>query len=289
MRILVTGRDGQLARSLAERGGADVLLAGRPDLNLAIPGSARSAIRDAKPDLVVNAAAFTAVDLAEKEEAAARRINGDGAGEVSSAAREIGVPVIQISTDYVFDGDATAPYAETAPTNPINAYGRTKLAGEEAVRVANPKHLILRTSWVVSPFGRNFVRSMIDLARDRESLTVVGDQFGSPTFALDLADAILAVAQRWNAGDGTGFGQTFHLAGSGVASWFDVAVAVQDELAALGAKYSSVQPITTADWPTAATRPAYSALDCRKFASTFGRSLPHWRTQLGPLVARLVG
>jgi dTDP-4-dehydrorhamnose reductase len=287
MKILVTGREGQLARSLAERGGGEIELAGRPELDLAIAGSARAAILAARPALVVNAAAFTAVDLAEHEEDLARRINCDGAGEVASAARETGVPVIHLSTDYVFDGRAGEPYAEGAPTNPINAYGRTKLDGEDAVRAANPDLLILRTSWLLSPFGRNFARTMVNAARERDSLSVVADQLGSPTSALDLADAVLAVARRLADGDRSGLGQTYHFAGAGVASWFDVAVAVQDELARLGAKSATVTPIATADWPTAAERPAYSALDSRKFARDFGHPVPDWRASLRPVVARL--
>ncbi|MEO5578099.1 MAG: dTDP-4-dehydrorhamnose reductase [Sphingomicrobium sp.] len=283
MKILVSGRHGQLAQSLAERGGGDILLIGRPELDLAIPGSARTAIVAARPDLVINTAAFTAVDRAETEEALARRINADGTGEVAAAARELGVPVIHISTDYVFDGRATEPYAETAATGPINAYGRTKLAGEEAVRAANPDHLILRTSWLVSPFGKNFVRTMVDLGQQRDSLSVVADQFGNPTSALDLADAILLVARRWAAGERTGMGATYHLAGSGVASWFDLAVAVQEE-AGTAAKITA---ISTADWPTPAARPAYSALDSTNFTRDFGHAMPDWRAALGPIVARL--
>ena len=287
MRMLVTGRHGQLARCLAERGGDAIILAGRPDLDLAIPGTARAAILAERPDLVVNAAAFTAVDLAKTEEEAALLVNAVAAGEVAAAASELGVPVIHISTDYVFDGRAAEPYAETAATNPINAYGRTKLAGEDAVRTANPDHLILRTSWLVSPFGKNFVRTMVDLGQQRDSLSVVADQYGNPTSALDLADAILAVAHRWAAADRTGMGQTYHLAGSGIASWFDLAVAVQDELTRLGLKSATVTPITTADWPTPAARPAYTALDCAKFTREFGHTMPDWWASLGPIVARL--
>jgi len=288
MKILVTGRHGQLAQSLGERGGADIILLGRPDLDIAIPGSARTAIRAARPELIVNAAAFTAVDLAETEEPAARRINADAAGEIAAAARELGVPMIHISTDYVFDGQASVPYAETAATGPINAYGRTKLAGEEAVRAATPDHLILRTSWLVSPFGRNFVRSMVDLGQQRDTLSVVADQHGNPTSALDLADAILVVARRWTTGDRTGLGQTYHLAGTGLASWFDRALAVQHELARHGASSARVIPITTADWPTPAARPAYSALDSTNFTRDFGTTMPDWRASLGPVVARLL-
>lgn len=283
MTIFVTGRHGQLAQSLAERGGDAVLLAGRPELDLAIAGSARTAMLSARPGVVVNAAAFTTVDLAETEHDAAHRINAEAAGEVAAAARELGVPVIHISTDYVFDGQATAPYVETAQTAPINAYGRTKLAGEEAVRAASPDHLILRTSWLISPFGKNFVRTMVDLGRQRDRLSVVADQHGNPTSALDLADAILLVARRLANGDRTGLGQTYHLAGSGIASWFDLAVAVQEE-AGTG---TIVAPIATTDWPTPAARPAFSALDSSKFARDFGHTMPDWRVSLAPIVARL--
>lgn len=285
MKILVIGRHGQLAQSLAERGGEEVMFAGRPELDLATPGSAEAAIIAALPDLVINAAAFTAVDLAETEEEAAMRINAEAAGEVAAAAYALGVPVIHISTDYVFDGRAAAPYAEDAATGPLGAYGRTKLAGEEAVRAANPDHLILRTSWLFSPFGRNFVRTMVELGRARDTFSVVDDQQGNPTSAFDLADAILLVARRLANGERTGMGQTYHLAATGIASWFDLAVAVQEE-AATGA---TVVPIATADWPTPAARPAYSALDCSKFARDFHHVMPDWRGSLRPIVARLTG
>jgi dTDP-4-dehydrorhamnose reductase len=288
MNIVVIGRHGQLAQSLAERGGKEVHLTGRPTLDLAIPGSAREAILASTPDLVVNAAAFTNVDLAETEEVVARRINADAASEVAAAARELGVPVIHISTDYVFDGEATAPYTETAATGPVGAYGRTKLAGEDLVRAANPDHLILRTSWLFSPFGKNFVRTMVDLGQSRDSLSVVADQHGNPTSALDLADAILKVARLWTAGNRTGLGRTYHVRGRGIATWFDLARTVQQELARLGLKSARVAPISSDDWPTPAARPVYSALDTRAFTRDFGTTMPDWRTSLGPIVARLV-
>lgn len=286
--MLVIGRHGQLAQSLAERGGSDVSLLGRPELDLAVSGSASAALRAARPDLIVNAAAFTAVDLAEADETQAARINADAAGEIAIAARDLGVPLIHISTDYVFDGTATVPLPETAQTAPINAYGRSKLAGEIAVRAEAEDHIILRTSWLVSPFESNFVRTMVDLGQRRETLSVVADQHGNPTSALDLADAILAIAAQLQAGDRTGLGQIYHVAGTGIANWFDVAVAVQDELARLGRKSATVTPIATADWPTPARRPAYSALDCSKFARDFGVAMPDWRASLPPIVARLV-
>ena len=291
MKILVTGTQGQLALSLAERAAGNeqlrVSLVGRPDLDLAIAGSSRSAIISAHPDLVINAAAFTAVDLAETEGHVAGWINDEAAGEIASAAREVGAPVIHISTDYVFDGQATEPYVETASPNPINAYGRSKLAGEEAVRAANPNHLILRTSWLVSPFGRNFVRTMVELAQVRDTLSVIADQYGSPTSALDLADAILVVARRWKTGDRTRVGQTYHIAGTGVASWYDLAVAVENELSQLGLQSARVVRIKTAEWPTAAARPAYSALDTSAFTRDFGYLMQDWRVAVATVVERL--
>ena len=289
MTILVTGRHGQLAHSLAERGGDSVLLMGRPELDLAKAGSARAAVLAAHPTLVVNAAAFTAVDLAETEEVAAHRINADAAGEVAAAAHDLGVPVIQVSTDYVFDGTLSAPYSETAATNPVNAYGRTKLAGELAVRLANPDHVIIRSSWVVSPFGKNFYRTMAELGQKRRTLSVVADQYGNPTSALDLADAILKVARSLETGDPTGLGQTYHISGTGVATWFDLAVAVQEELTRLGCCAAKVSPITTCDWPTPAARPTHSALDTSKFAADFGYAMPDWRSSLSLVIERLIG
>lgn len=235
-----------------------------------------------RPALVVNAAAYTAVDKAEEEPALAFRINGEGAGEAAAAARNVGAAIIQLSTDYVFDGEASEPYAEDAPTNPLSVYGRSKLAGEEAVRAANPDHLILRTAWVYSPFGRNFVRTMIAAAAKRDALDVVDDQVGCPTSALDLADAILSIAEQRS-----GFGDTFHLAGSGSASWFELASEIMASCRRLGLPAAEVRPIATADWPTKATRPAYAVLDCAKIERDLGLRLPDWRRSVAATVERL--
>ena len=262
MRILVTGKEGQLARSLAERARLhpwiELVTAGRPEVDLETPGSVASAISAARPDAVVNAAAYTAVDQAEDEPGRAMRINADAAGEAADAARAAGAPIIQVSTDYVFDGSASAPYDEAAPTAAIGAYGRSKLAGEEQVRAANPDHLILRTAWVYSPFGRNFVRTMMGLAERTDTVRVVGDQKGNPSSALDLADGIILILGRWRRGDRTGMGRTYHLAGAGEASWADFADAIFEACRSLGLPAAQVQPIATADWPTKAVRPANS-------------------------------
>lgn len=289
MKVLVTGREGQLARSLVEGAPQDIEIVtiGRPELDLELPESIERAILDAAPDVVVNAAAYTGVDKAEDEPERAFRINAEGAGEVAAAARRVGAPVIQISTDYVFDGRSSGPYAEESPTGPLNVYGRSKLAGEEAVRAANPDHVILRTAWVYSPFGRNFVKIIMAAAQNNDALTVVDDQFGSPTSALNLADGILSILDRWRGGVRAGLGETFHLAGSGTASWYGFAEAIMAECKRLGLPGAEVRAIRTADWPTKALRPANSALDSSKFGRTYGYRAPDWRVSLRPVVERL--
>ena len=291
MRLLLIGRDGQLARSLAERAAdhpdIDLVTSSRAEADLSSSGSVAARIAEVRPDLVVNAAAYTAVDQAEDEPALAFRINGEGAGEAAAAARDVGAPIIQLSTDYVFDGRASEPYREDAPVNPLSVYGRSKLEGEEAVRAANPDHLILRTAWVYSPFGRNFVKTMVAAAGQRDVLTVVGDQQGCPTSALDLADVILAIAGRWGRGDRIWLGQTYHLAGAGSASWAELALETMAQCRRLGLPAAEVTPIRTADWPTKAERPAYAVLDCTGIERDLGVRLPLWRESVARTVERL--
>jgi dTDP-4-dehydrorhamnose reductase len=287
MKVLVTGLHSQLARSLQEKaaGHADIQLefVGRPELELAEPGRAAAIIADHRPAIIINAAAYTMVDQAESEPELAFRINGDAAGEIAVVARDIGAKVIQISTDYVFDGDAEAPYTEDDPTAPLGVYGRSKLAGEEQVRAANPDHLIVRTSWVYSPFGHNFVKTMLRLAADRDELRIVSDQTGCPTSALDLADALLMALPRVRS-----WGATYHLAAPEPCSWADLASAVFEASRALGGPSAGVIPISTADYPTPARRPMHSALDSSRFAREFGIRLPHWRSSVADVVERLV-
>jgi dTDP-4-dehydrorhamnose reductase len=291
LRILVTGRDGQLAQSLAERAAAhpefELVATSRAEADLSSSGSVAAVIAAVRPDLVVNAAAFTAVDQAEEEPALAFRINTEGAGEAAAAAREVGAAFIQLSTDYVFDGEAEAPYREDAPTNPLSVYGRSKLAGEEAVRAANPAHLILRTAWVYSPFGRNFLKTMVAAASTRDTLTVVDDQLGSPTSAFDLADGILAISRAWQVEPAQGRGNIFHLAGPEQVSWCAFARTIMEECRQLGLPAAEVKPIKTADWPTAARRPPNSALDSGNFARDFGFSMPELRASVRTVVERL--
>ena len=288
MRVLVTGRDGQLARSLAERaaGRPDLTLrfAARPDCDLATPNSAAAAIRDDRPDLIVSAAAYTAVDKAEQEPDLARRINADAAGEIAAAAAAIGAPLIHVSTDYVFGGAGTAPMREDEPIAPLGVYGQTKAEGEAAVRAGQGDHLILRTAWVYSPFGANFVKTMLRLSRERDEIAVVADQVGSPTNALDLADVILALASRRSTGDAKGWGATYHAAGSGEASWAEFAAEIM-RLAGAGTR---IRPIPTADFPTPAKRPGWSVLDGANLHQAFGLTLPQWKDSLAPVVKRLL-
>ncbi|HEX8468514.1 MAG TPA: dTDP-4-dehydrorhamnose reductase [Allosphingosinicella sp.] len=291
MRVLVTGRDGQLARSLAKRGADVAGLAlermGRPELDLERPESIAAAIAAAAPDVVVNAAAYTAVDQAEDEPERAFRINGAAAGEVASAARRAGARIIQVSTDYVFDGTGEGAYAETAPTRPLGAYGRSKLDGELRVSESNPDHVVLRTAWVYGANGRNFVKTMLGAAVQRDELDVVADQRGSPTASDDLADGILALICAWRERPRLGLGRRYHLAGTGEASWFDFASAIFEEAARHGLPAATVRPIHSADWPTRAPRPANSVLDSSRFEADFGYRSPHWRQSMAAVVADL--
>ncbi len=292
MKILVTGREGQVARSLAERAASlpsvELIVAGRPELDLARPETVREAIVSARPDIVVSAAAYTAVDQAEDAPDVADAINAAGAGAVAAAAAEIGAPVIHLSTDYVFDGTAPRAHVETDETGPQSVYGRTKLAGERAVAGANPRHLILRTAWVYSPFGRNFVRTMLKLAEGRDTVRVVSDQFGNPTSAIDIADGILHIATMLRADLGPEAFGIFHLAGSGETSWSGLARAVFAESRQRGGAYASVEDIATADYPTRARRPANSRLDCAKLSRIYGWRAPAWQQSCGAVVARLL-
>jgi dTDP-4-dehydrorhamnose reductase len=291
MKVLVTGREGQLALSLVERAqgraGIELSALGRPDLDLEVPGSAARTIAAARPDVIINAAAYTAVDQAEDEPERAFRINRDAAGEVAAAAADSGASLIHISTDYVFDGQARSPYREDAPTNPLGVYGRSKLAGEERVRSETGRHIIVRTAWLYSPFGGNFLKSMMAAAHKGRPLTVVDDQYGSPTSALDLAEALLRVVDRWQRDPAVGLGHTFHLTAGGSTSWCGFARAIMDECARLGAASVEVSPIASADWPARAPRPAYSVLDCGKFTQTFGVRPREWQAPAREAVERL--
>jgi dTDP-4-dehydrorhamnose reductase len=265
VKILVIGRHGQLAQSLLETKLApsiEILALGRPHLDVSRPGTIVEAVDKAAPHLVVNAAAYTAVDNAETEPAEASAVNAAGAGQVADVCRRLSIPLVHISTDYVFDGTKDAAYQETDPVSPIGAYGRTKLEGEQLVAAAMREHIILRTAWLTSPFGRNFVRTMLQLAVDRQEVRVVDDQIGSPTHGP-------------------------HSCNASYATWCDVARYVFQQSARHGGPVANVVPITTSDYPTKARRPANSRLDCSKLERSFGIRLPDWRDGVSETVSRL--
>lgn len=282
MRMLVTGREGQLARALRAQAGPDleVIALGRPDLDLARPESLAAGVARARPDIVVNAAAYTMVDKAEEEEALATTINGEAAGALAQAAADLGVPILQISTDYVFDGTKAAPYVESDPVAPVNAYGRSKLAGERAVAAANPRHAILRTSWVYDGCGKNFLKTMLRLAETRDDLGVVADQIGAPSYAPDIADAVIAVARNLVADADARRAGVFHMTGGGQTSWAGFAQEIFRLSAQAGGPSARVRDIATSDYPTPAKRPANSRLNCDRLAATHGARLPDWRDAL---------
>lgn len=292
MRIAVTGRTGQVVQSLlacAAAAGVTVIPVGRPELDLEQPAGSLQALAAAEPDCIVNAAAYTAVDKAEAEPDLAMRVNAEGAGAVAAAAAAFGVPLIQISTDYVFDGLSPRPWRESDATAPLGAYGRSKLAGEQAVAASTDDYTILRTAWVYSPYGGNFVKTMLRLAETRAELGVVSDQLGSPTSAPALAEAIIAVAAALVARPGdAALRGVFHAAGSGEASWADLAEVVFAASAESGGPSARVNRITTADYPTPARRPANSRLDCSLLAERHGLRLPPWQDSVRACVAELL-
>jgi len=290
MRIAVTGSKGQVATSLLERsgGGVEVVALGRPAFDLADCAAVLAGLEAARADVIVNAAAYTAVDKAEAEEAEAFRVNSEGAGHVAEAAARLGVPLIHLSTDYVFDGALDRPYREDDPTGPTGAYGRSKLAGEKKVAAACENSVILRTAWVYSPFGTNFVRTMLRLNETRDEVSVVADQRGNPTSALDIADALIAIAQRVRRDPDLRLRGVFHMTGSGEATWADFAESVFAEAAARGRRSTKVKRIATADYPTPARRPANSRLDNEKLARVYGVRLPEWRRSVAVCCGRLL-
>lgn len=291
MRIVVTGQQGQIVRSIAERAPAsnvEVIAVGRPLLDLEEPDSVAAALARARPDVIVSAAAYTAVDLAEQDAGRAFAINAAGAGAVARAAAALEVPVIHLSTDYVFDGKKGKPYLETDATGPLSVYGASKLEGERQVAQAGANHVILRAAWVYSPFGSNFVRTMLRLAQSRDEISVVADQFSRPTSALDIADAVLAIARRLAADPDPSIRGRFHLSAEGEASWADFASAIFAILSERTGRTVRVRPIPTSDYPTPARRPADSRLDTGKLKTHHGIILPDWRSSTRIVVDRLL-
>ena len=282
MPILVIGGSGQLARAVEDKAGSlPVRRLGRPDIDFDSLDQLAKRLRALSPSLIVNAAAYTAVDKAEEDADAAMRANRDGPAALALYCAQAGIPLIHISTDYVFDGLKGAPYVETDRTNPCGVYGASKLAGEQAVLAACPRAIVLRTSWVYAASGKNFVLTMLGAAAKTRTLRVVADQIGCPTAAADLAEAILAIVRRIRAeGWDDGFAGLYHAAGTGATSWHGLAEAIFTAAERHGVAPPRVEAIATADWPTLVRRPPDSRLDCSKLERVFGLRLPDWRLAL---------
>jgi len=277
VKVLITGARGQLGRALQETApsGATLTAFGHGDLDIGDAAAVSLVVVEQAPDLVINAAAYTAVDKAESDEAAAYRINGEAPGHLAAAASQSGARFVHVSTDFVFDGHGSVPYRPEQETDPLGVYGASKLAGENAALAADPQALIVRTAWVYGTTGHNFVRTMLRLMAERDEVRVVADQIGTPTYAPSLAGAIWALAQAGASG-------IHHWTDSGAASWYDFAVAIQEEALALGLLERAVPiiPIATSDYPTPARRPHYSVLDKTSAIALIGRAAPHWRVNL---------
>ncbi|QDY70071.1 dTDP-4-dehydrorhamnose reductase [Qingshengfaniella alkalisoli] len=282
MRILVFGKTGQVATELARAPGNHQLIClGRDEADFTTAEACAAIVRDTNADAIINAVAYTAVDKAEEDEATALQVNATTPAAIARAAAELDIPLVHISTDYVFDGSGGIPWPVDAPTAPLGAYGRTKLAGEDAIRAANGPHAILRTSWVVSAHGANFVKTMLRLGRDREALTIVADQIGGPTPAADIARACLAIAEQLSA-DPTRSG-TYHFAGTPDTSWAGFA----REIFAQSGISCAVTDIPSAAYPTPAERPLNSRLDTSLTRDTFGIERPDWRVGLNAILKEL--
>jgi dTDP-4-dehydrorhamnose reductase len=290
IRVHVLGRSGQLAQELARAAWpADwqVAFAGRDAIDLGEPERAAAAAMERGPDLVINAAAYTAVDKAGNEPELATRINALAPAAIAAACDKRGIPFVTVSTDYVFDGNKSGPYTEEDPVNPVSAYGRSKAEAERLVRAANPRHLILRTSWVFSAAGSNFVRTMLRLARERDVVSVVADQRGKPTAARDLAAAIVSASEALLRKPE--IAGTYHVANAQPTTWHDFAAAIFEDMHNRNQRIPQLRAITTADYPTAARRPANSELATGKFERTFAIALRPWRAALPEVLDELLG
>ena len=277
MNILVTGANGQLGNEMQRLGSVspnNYIFTDVAELDITDAGAVRQAVEQTQAEVIVNCAAYTNVERAEEDESTADRLNHLAVKNLADAAAVCGATLIHISTDYVFDGTAHTPYTEQMPTSPLGAYGRTKLAGEKAVIESGCSYLILRTAWLYSAFGTNFLKTMLRLTAEKEQLNVVFDQAGTPTYAGDLALALFSVieSEQFRGNEGI-----YHFSDEGICSWYDFAVEIA---AAAGHDKCRIQPCHTSEFPTKAARPAYSVLDKTKFKTTFGIEIPHWRESL---------
>ncbi|ASG04785.1 dTDP-4-dehydrorhamnose reductase [Vibrio anguillarum] len=289
MRVLVTGSHGQvgycLAHQLNSMVDVEFLAVDREQLDITNPCHVNSVVNEFKPNIIINAAAHTAVDRAEQEAELSYAINRDGPKHLAQAAHKVGAAILHISTDYVFSGDKPSAYIEADPTSPLGVYGKSKLAGEIAVAQACPRHIILRTAWVFGEHGNNFVKTMLRLAQTRDALGVVSDQYGGPTYAGDIANALLMMAKAIVEEKPTAFG-VYHFSGTPHVSWYDFACAIFDKAREqeLLNKPLQVNAITTKDYPTSAKRPANSKLDTQKIHQHFGVVASDWRAALNHLI-----
>lgn len=292
LKILVAGSTGQVAQSLVEaaslRENIDLSATGRPTLDITQAASITSALDAFQPDLIINAAAYTAVDKAETEREAAYLVNETGPRLLAEAAHEAGIPFVHLSTDYVFNGQGKEPYKESDPVDPLGIYGSSKFAGEEAVRQTHTHHLILRTAWVYGVYGGNFLKTMLRVAESRDELGVVADQRGAPTSSHDIAEALLDLALAVTGDDPVEAWGTYHMTAQGNAVWADFAEAIFSVSVRHDGPSARVNRITTGDYPTPAARPAYSVLDCSAFEQTFGIALPHWEASVASVVSRIL-
>ncbi len=281
MKVLISGRNGQVAQALLTslQGLGEIICLGRAELDLADVDAVRAQVHALRPDLIINAAAYTAVDQAESEPAQAFAINAIAPGVLAEEAKALGVPLIHYSTDYVFDGSKNSPYLENDASQPLGVYGQSKLAGEQAIASVGGDYLILRTSWVYSLYGRNFLLTMQRLLQEREELRVVSDQIGAPTWAGTIADTTRALIEQWQAGSPGAWG-IYHLTGQGETSWFGFASAIGEHLKAAGKPCARLVPIASSEYPTPAQRPANSRLDCSRLQTAWNVRLPQWQVAL---------
>ncbi|MGY2176208.1 dTDP-4-dehydrorhamnose reductase [Pseudomonas azotoformans] len=288
LKILITGQHGQVSHELQTRlqGLGELVVLGRSQLDLANVDHIRQQVRNHRPGLIINAAAHTAVDLAESEPDAAFAINAIAPGVLAEEAKTLGILLIHYSTDYVFDGSKPAPYTEADPPNPLGVYGQSKLAGEQAIAAVGGQYLILRTSWVYSNHGKNFLLTMQRLLQEKPQMRIVADQIGAPTWAGSIANSTRALIERWQAGEQGEWG-IYHLSAAGETSWFGFAQAIGEHLREQGKACAELEPIPSSAYPTPAKRPLNSRLDCSRLQQQWHVSLPHWQDALRECLAQL--
>ena len=286
LKILISGKTGQVALELQKHLGGlgELIVLGRNDLDLSKPEQIRAQVRAHRPDLIINAAAHTAVDLAESEPELAFAINGIAPGVFAEEAAALGIPLIHYSTDYVFDGNKPAPYTEDDTPNPLGVYGKSKLAGERAIAATGAEHLILRTSWVYSTHGKIFLLSMQRLLQERPELRVVADQIGAPTWAGTIARSTRLLIERWQAAEAGAWG-VYHLTAQGETSWFGFTQAIAEHLSAQGKPCATLEPIPASAYPTPAARPQNSRLDCSRLEREWQVAQPAWQNALRECLA----